>query len=156
MWVRSPLQLFDAAFEITIGCDPHSSGQSSKASGGFFHMRSDEISLGYLNMWNLDRTLFPNKANNSLCQIVGDGLAEHVGLRVKYIKSVHYGGFCQPSRDLSKIYVIHANCCDDMDSKIHDLKLVLDDIRNSKALFAKGSSLVQFSSSRRALKCLAI
>ncbi|CAK7328297.1 unnamed protein product [Dovyalis caffra] len=158
MWLRNPFPILVAEFELTIGCDSKSSNQSSineYSSGGFFFMRSDEITIEFLKLWNLGRFLYPSMATELVCQRITDKeFVEMVGLRIKHIDNRYYSGLCEPSIDTREIYIMHGNCCSDLDSKVHDLNLVLEDSRRFNALLAKDNSSALLSPSGKApMKC---
>ncbi|XP_050888441.1 uncharacterized protein At4g15970 isoform X2 [Lathyrus oleraceus] len=44
--------------------------------------------------------------------------------------TAYFGGLCEPSKDLNQVCTMHANCCYGMGSKIHDLRIMLQDWRH--------------------------
>jgi hypothetical protein len=87
--------------------------------------------LEFLKHWKLSKILYPTtNVEESLCATIlhNEDLVEMYGFRVHHVDTDHFGGFCQLNNDiLEKAYTIHANCCDDLTSKVHDLRIVLDD-----------------------------
>ncbi|RVW45097.1 Uncharacterized protein CK203_067672 [Vitis vinifera] len=81
-------------------------------------------------------------AQSVLEMIKEDEVAQfRLRVRIKYLDTVHFSGFCQPNKDMRQVHTMHANCCEDLESKVHDLRLVLDDWRNSMtSLSTPGSS----------------
>ncbi|KAL3611891.1 hypothetical protein D5086_002911 [Populus alba] len=162
-YCQTPFPILVAESEITIGCDSKSSNQSSinkYSRGGFFFIKSDFASLEFLEVWNLGRFLHPNMATASVCQrIIDEGFVEMVGLRTTHIEPSYCGGLCEPGKDTSEIYALNATCCSDLDSKVHGLNLVLDNLvheesRMFNALLVKdNSSASPISSGRAQMKC---
>ncbi|MFQ6630883.1 hypothetical protein Gotur_009555 [Gossypium turneri] len=124
--------------------------------GGFFHLKTNERTYQFIKNLNLKRVLYPDSEHQSLCKVSGnDGFINLIGMEVSYFSEVNFGRLCLPC-DLNQIYTIQANCCEDIDSKIHDLKLVLDDWRKFKELSANNASSKWSPLSWRApQKCIA-
>ncbi|XVE84146.1 hypothetical protein DITRI_Ditri16bG0146400 [Diplodiscus trichospermus] len=143
MWLRNPLRGLMPNWDISISCELYPIDDETfgiGGDGGFFHVKADEVTFEFIKNCNLKRVWYPDSQHLSLCKIVGnDPYINLIGLRVNYFNEVNFGGLCQPC-DLNQIYTVQANCCEDIDSKIHDLKLVLDDWRNFTALSANGAS----------------
>ncbi|KAI3997768.1 hypothetical protein MKX01_007655, partial [Papaver californicum] len=58
-------------------------------------------------------------------------LKQHkIGLKVRFLNTLYFGGFCEPSKDFNQVSTMHANCCFGLDTKIHDLNIMLEDWRN--------------------------
>ncbi|KAI3703592.1 hypothetical protein L1987_73782 [Smallanthus sonchifolius] len=57
---------------------------------------------------------------------------ENVGLRIRFLDTGYFGGFCQASKDLNKVCTMHANCCVGLENKVHDLGIMLGDWRKYK------------------------
>lgn len=59
----------------------------------------------------------------------------------------------------AKIYALHATCCSDLDSKVHGLNLVLDNLVHEESrmfndlLVKENSSASPISSGRAQMKC---
>ncbi|XWS44012.1 hypothetical protein CRYUN_Cryun15aG0008700 [Craigia yunnanensis] len=111
-----------------------------EGDGGFFHVKADEKTYEFIKNCYVKRVLYPDSEHQSLCKIIGnDNYIDLIEMQVKYFNEVNFGRLCQPC-DLNQIYTIQANCCENIDSKIHDLKLVLDDWRNFTELSANNAS----------------
>lgn len=133
LWLRSPLINFNPINELTISCNNISDGQrgSYLHDGGIFFFKANSISFEFLKHWKLTNVLFPSDpAEESLCTTIKEwpDIVESYGFRVQHVNTSYFGGFCQLNKDmLRKAYTIQANCCDDLKSKAHDLRIVLDD-----------------------------
>ncbi|XP_048229563.1 uncharacterized protein At4g15970 [Ricinus communis] len=149
MWLRNPMSLFDGLAEISLGCDAYSRNQSvgsQKATGEFFYIKASEISMEFLKFWKVASVLYPYTQNQSICEMVMGEDIRLFGIRMKFIDKTYIGGLCQPNKDASEIYVMQTNCCEELESKVHDLKIFLDDARKYKALLSNASSLEKFPS----------
>ncbi|KAI3983545.1 hypothetical protein MKX01_038965 [Papaver californicum] len=80
-----------------------------------------------------ERVLYPNSHDQAVFEIIKhDPAVNAMGLRIKYLDTAYFGGFCEPSKDMNK-------------KKLQDLRLVLDNWKNFTALstedkILKGSS----------------
>ncbi|KAL5057231.1 hypothetical protein RYX36_028835, partial [Vicia faba] len=133
LWLKSPLVNFYPQFELSISCNFVSDGERvhSVQEGGIFFMKANDVTLGFLKHWKLTNVLYPNSnLEESMCATLElyDDLVDIYGFRVHRTDTNHFGGFCQTYNDmLEEAYTIHANCCDDLKSKVHDQRIVLDD-----------------------------
>lgn len=143
MWLRNPLRELVPDIELSIACElyPVDAGTYGiSGDGGLFHLKSNERTYEFMKNLNLQRVLYPDSEHESLCKVsANDSFIDLMGMKVSYFSEVNFGRLCLPY-DLNQIYTIQANCCEDIDSKIHDLKLVLDDWRKFKELSAKNAS----------------
>ncbi|KAJ4831124.1 hypothetical protein Tsubulata_000655, partial [Turnera subulata] len=159
MWLRNPLPHFQIPRELSIACDSSLSDASSEGEstdggfGGFFHLMSSDVTVEFFHLWKLVGVLYPRVANLSLCEISRDTkFVQSAGFRIKFVEADYYGEFCRPSRNISKTYTMHANCCNNLESKVHDLKLVLHALANPEK--SKDGTLHQLFTSGNTLKCL--
>ncbi|XP_034705777.1 uncharacterized protein At4g15970-like [Vitis riparia] len=146
MWLKNPFLYVDPIQDLTIACevytgDPKST--SNKADRGFFFVKSTDISVEFLKYWEVAMVLHPDHDAQSVLEMIKEDEVVQFRLRVriKYLDTVQFSGFCQPNKDMRQVHTMHANCCEDLESKVHDLRLVLDDWRNSMtSLSTPGSS----------------
>ncbi|KAF5740463.1 hypothetical protein HS088_TW11G00532 [Tripterygium wilfordii] len=131
MWLRNPIPNFIPNHQMTIACHPDMTTKMVLEDGGYFFMKSDDISMEFFPTLNMVRVLYTNLQNLSLCQAIVE--EKPPGASITFIDREYYGGFCAATKDMSRVCTIRANCCDSVESKIHDLKLVLDDWRNFTA-----------------------
>ncbi|XP_048435287.1 uncharacterized protein At4g15970-like [Pyrus x bretschneideri] len=141
MWFRNPVTEFDSQKEVTIPCDVDSENAGNEQDRGIFFLKSDVISLEFFEYLNLVGILYPSIPLGSPCEIVTrEEITKMLGMRVQIIDTAYFGGFCQPLKDYSEVYTMQANCCENIESKVHDLKLVLDDWRSITGRSANNSS----------------
>ncbi|KAE8697095.1 hypothetical protein F3Y22_tig00110633pilonHSYRG00040 [Hibiscus syriacus] len=159
MWLRNPLSKLVPNSDLSIGCELYPIDAKTfgiKGDGGFFHLKANARTFEFIRTCNLNRVLYPDDSEHqSLCKISEKG--EYIGLigvEVSYFNEEKFGRLCLPC-DLKQILTVQANCCENIDSKIHDMKLVLDDWRNFVQLSANNVSSKQTPSSWRAPeKCI--
>ena len=155
MWLKNPFQHVDPLLELTIACevytgDPRS--ESNKADGSFFFAKSDDIAVELFRYWELAMVLYPNNDAKSVLEMMikEDEVVQFtLQPRIKYLDTAYFSGFCQPNINMREAYTMHANCCEDLESKVHDLRLVLDEWRN----YFMTNSSIPGSSWRVSRKC---
>ncbi|KAK0590417.1 hypothetical protein LWI29_026768 [Acer saccharum] len=69
---------------------------------------------------------------------------------VEYLDAAHFGGFCQQRKNMEEIYTVRANCCENIENKVHDLRMLLDDWRNFTGLSTEHAGLKESSFTWRA------
>ncbi|EOY02777.1 Uncharacterized protein TCM_017178 [Theobroma cacao] len=126
MWLRNPLT--EISSYLSISCELYPIADKS-----------------------FGRDLNPHPEYQSVCNLIPNKeCIDHFSLlQVQYFSEVKFGSLCKPC-DLSQIFVVQATCCEKIESKIHHLKLVLDDWRNFTELSAKNASSKWSPSSWRA------
>lgn len=131
MWLRNPFPHLDPEKEIEVTCDFSTANQpniETRADAGFFHAKSFDSTLEIFKMVKLMRFLFPDYEHKSFCEILEyTGIETKLGHRLNHLNLTNFVGFCNPEVKLSKISTFHANCCENTKSKVHELKLLLDD-----------------------------
>ncbi|KAL6501847.1 hypothetical protein OROGR_026980 [Orobanche gracilis] len=101
-------------------------------NGGFNYVRSANQTVEFYRFWYDSRRHYPGKHDQDVLNKIKHGpFIREIGLEIKFLDTVYFGGFCQPSRDLNRVCTMHANCCAGLDNKIHDLRILLDDWKSS-------------------------
>ncbi|KAK3183794.1 hypothetical protein Dsin_031080 [Dipteronia sinensis] len=140
MWLRNPVSQIHPTKALTIACDFNSSdlpSVSDKVDQGFFAMPSNELTVELFKYWDMARFLHPNKHDRSLCEAtVSEDIFKALWVEVEYLDAAHFGGFCQQSIHMEEIYTVRANCCENIENKVYDLRMLLDDWRNFTGLSA--------------------
>lgn len=137
MWLRNPLMHCHPQNPISVACGLSSSDHqhdhlTTENTGGFFYAKSNDITIDFFKILNVERVLYPATGNQSLCDIVKrKDVINALDMKVTYLDDANFGRFCQPNpQDQSKITTVHASCCNDTKSKVHYLKLLLQDRKN--------------------------
>ncbi|GMJ04343.1 hypothetical protein like AT4G19975 [Hibiscus trionum] len=159
MWLRNPLSKLVPDSDLSIGCELYPIDAKTfgiKGDGGLFHLKAHARTYEFIQTCSLNRVLYPDPQHHSLCKISdNDKYIDLLGVKVSYFNEENFGRLCLPS-DLNQIHTVQANCCENIDNKIHDLKLVLDDWRNFMQLSASNVSSKPSPLSWRAPeKCIA-
>ncbi|KAK6158612.1 hypothetical protein DH2020_005926 [Rehmannia glutinosa] len=138
MWLRNPFPHFYSDTNFQISCDSFGGNPSdlnNAPNGGFNYVKSSNKTIEFYKFWYKSREYYPGKHDQDvLNKIKYDPFVRDIGLGIKFLDTVYFGGFCQPSKDLNLVCTMHANCCAGLDNKIHDLRILLDDWKNYLSL----------------------
>ncbi|XP_058090478.1 uncharacterized protein At4g15970-like isoform X2 [Magnolia sinica] len=138
MWFRDPFPRFYADADFQIACD-HFSGdpasRQNRPNGGFNYVKSNNQTIQFYKFWYESREAHPGLHDQDVLNVIKfDPFISEIGLEIKFLDTAFFGGLCEPSRDLNKVCTMHANCCYGLDSKLHDLRIMLEDWRRFMSL----------------------
>ncbi|KAL3650991.1 hypothetical protein CASFOL_007394 [Castilleja foliolosa] len=138
MWLRNPFPHFYTDTNFQISCDSYGGNPTdlrNAPNGGFNYVKSANQTIDFYKFWYESRVRYPGKHDQDvLNKIKYDPFVRDINLEIKFLDTVYFGGFCQPSKDLNLVCTMHANCCAGLDNKIHDLRILLDDWKNYLSL----------------------
>ncbi|TKY69128.1 Nucleotide-diphospho-sugar transferase [Spatholobus suberectus] len=131
MWFRDPFPRFHSDADFQIACD-HFTGSfddvQNRPNGGFNFVKSNNRSIEFYKFWYSSQATYPGYHDQDVLNFIKvDPFITDLGLKMKFLDTANFGGLCEPSRDLNKVCTMHANCCYGLDSKLHDLRLMLQD-----------------------------
>uniref|UniRef100_A0A803KWR8 Nucleotide-diphospho-sugar transferase domain-containing protein n=2 Tax=Chenopodium quinoa TaxID=63459 RepID=A0A803KWR8_CHEQI len=131
MWFRDPFPRFFPEADFQIACD-HFSGNSStmhnRPNGGFNYVKSNNRSIEFYKFWYSSQENYPGYHDQDVLNFIKhDPYITEMGLTVRFLDTAYFGGLCEPSKDLNEVCTMHANCCYGINSKLHDLKIMLQD-----------------------------
>lgn len=138
MWFRDPFQRFYLDADFQIACD-HFLGSSddleNRPNGGFNYVKSNNRSIEFYKFWYSSRETYPGYHDQDVLNIIKfHPFIMDIGLKIKFLDTAYFGGLCEPSKDLNQVCTMHANCCYGLDSKLHDLKIMLQDWKQFMSL----------------------
>lgn len=138
MWFRDPFPHFYADADFQIACD-HFIGNpydlNNRPNGGFNYVKSNNRTIEFYKFWYSSREAHPGYHDQDVLNMIKfDPALGKIGLKMRFLDTSFFGGFCEPSRDLNKVCTMHANCCIGLDNKLHDLRIMLDDWRRFMSL----------------------
>ncbi|KAM7250948.1 hypothetical protein ACFE04_022831 [Oxalis oulophora] len=138
VWLQDPFPVFFPEADIQSSCD-NFQGDSYSASNwpntGFHYVKSNERTITFYRFWHSTRSLYPRKHDQDVfnyARIHPFIIAS--GIKIMFLDPKYIGGFCQHGDEIILTRTMHANCCFGLGSKIHDLKVVLEDWRNVSSL----------------------
>lgn len=131
MWFRNPFPRFYSDADFQIACD-HYIGSSydlrNYPNGGFNFVRSNNRSIKFYKFWYSARKIYLGYHDQDvLNHIKRHPYVFDLELRMRFLDTAYFGGFCEPSEDMNRVRTMHANCCVGLGNKLRDLRLVLDD-----------------------------
>ncbi|GAB4848167.1 hypothetical protein Ancab_002834 [Ancistrocladus abbreviatus] len=138
MWFRDPFAHFHLDADFQIACDQFlgdSFDLANRPNGGFNHVKSNNRTIKFYKFWYSSRNKHPGYHDQDVLNVIKyDPYIQEIGLKIRFLDTANFGGFCEPSRDLNQVCTMHANCCYGMDSKLHDLRIMLQDWRQFMSL----------------------
>lgn len=116
--------------------DPRS--QKNLINTGFYFIRSNNRTIDLFSKWyGMKDNSTGMKEQDVLLELMRKGIFKHLGMRVKFLDTQYFSGFCQDSKNIWSVTTVHSNCCRHIDAKVSDLKFVLRDWKRFTALKAK-------------------
>ncbi|KAL5702231.1 hypothetical protein ACHQM5_027472 [Ranunculus cassubicifolius] len=134
MWFRDPFPRFYQNADFQIACD-HFLGNSydldNRVNGGFNYVKSNNRTIQFYKFWYSSRETYPGRHDQDVFNMIKyDPFITEIGLTMRFLNTAYFGGLCEPSKNLNHVCTMHANCCFGLDSKLHDLRIMLEDWRN--------------------------
>ncbi|XP_027357335.1 uncharacterized protein At4g15970-like [Abrus precatorius] len=138
MWLRDPFNQFYLDADFQIACDffnGYPNDLKNMPNGGFNYVKSNDRTVWFYKFWFNSRTAYPRLHDQDvLNKIKRNALISDMKLKIKFLSTSYFGGFCQPSKDLNEVTTMHANCCVGLENKVNDLKILLEDWKKYMAL----------------------
>ncbi|CAN4128275.1 unnamed protein product [Withania somnifera] len=131
LWFRQPFAHFYPNADFQIACDHYwfnSTDLDNFPNGGFNYVKSNRRTIQFYKFWYKAREYYPGKHDQDVFnRIKFNPFIKDIGLKIRFLDTDLFGGFCEPSEDLNVVCTIHANCCVGVDNKMHDLTMAIDD-----------------------------
>ncbi|XVE74594.1 hypothetical protein DITRI_Ditri12bG0029900 [Diplodiscus trichospermus] len=133
MWFRDPFPRFFPDADFQIACDyflGRADDMNNRPNGGFNYVKSNNRSIAFYKFWYSSRETYPGYHDQDVLNMIKfHPFISEIGLKIRFLGTAYFGGLCEPSKDLNTVCTMHVNCCYGMDSKLHDLKIMLQDWR---------------------------
>lgn len=131
VWFRNPLPHFHQDADFQIACDQFLGDESdlnNRPNGGFNYVKSNNLTVEFYKFWYSSRETYPGLHDQDVLNFIKyDPFIKQLGIKMRFLSTVYFGGLCEPSKDFNKVCTMHANCCIGLGSKIHDLGVMLED-----------------------------
>ncbi|KAJ7560632.1 hypothetical protein O6H91_04G137800 [Diphasiastrum complanatum] len=138
MWFRDPFPHFSRDADFEIACDQYNGSPTdldNRPNGGFVHVQANKRTIDFYKFWYKSREMYPGKHDQDvLNEVKFNSNFTDIGLKIQFLSTEFFGGFCQVSRDFDKVCTMHANCCTGLVRKIQDLRLVIEDWKRYKSM----------------------
>nr|XP_043633741.1 uncharacterized protein At1g28695-like [Erigeron canadensis] len=139
LWLRNPFKMLhnDESLDLQISVDRFNGDQWSDENPintGFYMIRSNNKTIALYDQWYGEKDhSVGKKEQDVLYDIMRKGEFKRLGMRVKFLDTIYFSGFCENSRDVNEVSTVHANCCRSIHAKETDLIKVLHDWKKFKA-----------------------
>ncbi|XP_022974744.1 uncharacterized protein At1g28695-like [Cucurbita maxima] len=133
MWLRDPFGKLskDKTEDLQISTDHFNGNPWSSANPintGFYFVRSNNRTIALFDQWySMKNTTAGQKEQDVLFNLIRAGIIRRLNLKVRFLNTLFFSGFCQKSRDFNQVTTVHANCCRTIVAKIGDLRATLGD-----------------------------
>ncbi|KAK6158655.1 hypothetical protein DH2020_005969 [Rehmannia glutinosa] len=138
MWFRDPFERFYGDGDFQIACDHYwfnSTDLNNSPNGGFNYVKSNNRTIQFYKFWYAGQQYFPGKHDQDVLNMIKfDPFIQRIGLKIRFLDTAYFGGFCEPKDDMDLAITMHANCCIGLENKIHDIKIVIDDWKRYMSL----------------------
>ncbi|GLT51536.1 hypothetical protein SLA2020_249390 [Shorea laevis] len=147
MWLRNPfLRLsMNSTDDLQISVDKFNGNPRSEKNHintGFYYIISNYKTISLFDAWYAQKDNSTGKKEQDvLSDLMMAGIFGKLGLRVRFLDTKYFSGFCEDSKDIWAVSTVHANCCRHIMAKLRDLKVVLRDWKQFKAALNKNSSV---------------
>ncbi|CAI9275066.1 unnamed protein product [Lactuca saligna] len=146
MWFRDPFPHFHEDGDFQIACDYFRGNPfdlNNLPNGGFTYVKSNIKTIQFYKYWFESRLTYPGLHDQDVFnKIKFDPFIRDNGLQIRFLDTMFFGGFCEPSRDFDKVCTMHANCCVGLENKVHDLGIMLQDWRKYMQSFVNQTTKV--------------
>ncbi|XP_039008782.1 uncharacterized protein At1g28695-like [Hibiscus syriacus] len=143
MWLRNPFAKLslNGTEDLQISVDKFSSDprpDRNLINTGFYLIKSNNKTIALFSRWySLKDKFTRSKEQDVLLDLMRHGIVTEFHLRVRFLETRYFSGFCEDSRDVSAVATVHANCCRHINAKVRDLTAVLRDWKRFKAAVTK-------------------
>ncbi|XP_059642496.1 uncharacterized protein At1g28695-like [Cornus florida] len=140
MWLRNPFGRLskNESEDIQISTDDFNGDPWSEynyINTGFYYVRSNNRTISLFQTWyDMKDNSTGIKEQDVLVSLIYKGVFRQLGLKVRFLDSLYFSGFCKDSRDITAVTTVHANCCRSIRAKVADLAAVLRDWKKFRRL----------------------
>ncbi|KAG5043040.1 hypothetical protein JHK87_006955 [Glycine soja] len=145
MWLRNPFTRLskNETEDLQISTDAYLGDpwlEKNPINTGFYFVRSNNKTISLFETWygQKDKAI-GKKEQDVLFDLIKSGIIKDLGLRVRFLNTLYFSGFCQDSKDFREVITVHANCCRSITAKEVDLKAVLHDWKQFRRLEANST-----------------
>nr|GLL28070.1 uncharacterized protein At1g28695-like [Ipomoea trifida] len=151
IWLRNPfprLRDLNKTLDLQISTDNFNGddrSESNPINTGFYMVRSNNRTIALFNSWyGLKNSSNGRKEQDLLNELISQGVIAKLGLKVKFLNTKFFSGFCQDSGDVKSVVTVHANCCRTITAKLADLMAVIHDWQRFKSFSGDANQTAAF------------
>ncbi|KAL7253626.1 hypothetical protein ACSBR1_008043 [Camellia fascicularis] len=120
--------------------------ESNKINIGFYMIRSNNKTIALFDNWYAKKDNSTGmKEQDVLEMLMHEGVFKGLGLRVRFLDTLVFSGFCQNSSYVSVVVTVHANCCRNISAKLTDLMDVIHHWKTFKNLPTNETLTIEWS-----------
>ncbi|XP_010318206.1 uncharacterized protein At1g28695-like [Solanum lycopersicum] len=139
LWLRNPFHnlSLNKSIDLQISSDNFNGNEwsnSNPINTGFYMIRSNNKTIALFDNW------YHKKHNSSglkeqdvLQKLIRTKDFRNLGLKLRFLDTIYFSGFCQNSKDVKAVVTVHANCCRRISAKMADLTAVIHDWKRFKS-----------------------
>ncbi|MED6125687.1 hypothetical protein PIB30_070980 [Stylosanthes scabra] len=131
IWLRNPFNQFYNDADFQIACDffnGDSNDLNNFPNGGFAYVKSNEKTIWFYKFWFNSRIAYPGKHDQDvLNNIKMNPIIQDIKLKIRFLSTTYFSGFCELSKEFNKVCTLHANCCGGLEGKVNNLKMLFQD-----------------------------
>ncbi|KAJ7961983.1 Glycosyltransferase [Quillaja saponaria] len=138
MWLRNPFVRLshNETKDLQISTDMFFGDTWNKKqliNTGFYYVQSNNKTIALFETWYGKKDNSTGmKEQDVLLDLIRHDIIGQLGLRVRFLHTLYFSGFCQDSKDFGAVTTVHANCCRSITAKVADLKAVHRDWKRYK------------------------
>ena len=138
MWLRNPFTKFsnNEIEDLQISTDKFNGNpwsEKNQINTGFYFIRSNCKTISLFETWCGKKNDFKGQKEQDVLQhLIRYDIIRKLGLKVRFLNTLYFSGFCQDSKDFNEVTTVHANCCRRINAKVADLKTSLKDWKRFK------------------------
>ncbi|KAI5065538.1 hypothetical protein GOP47_0020233 [Adiantum capillus-veneris] len=132
IWLRNPFPHLLPTKDFQITTDRFNGNPNSHdnaPNGGYTFARSNKRTIEFYKFWYKSRLTYRSKHDQDVfIEIRHNRTMEDIGVNVGYLDTKLFSSFCSFwVYDMNVTVTIHANCCNGLNNKIRNLKILLSD-----------------------------
>ncbi|KAL6977592.1 hypothetical protein U1Q18_026384 [Sarracenia purpurea var. burkii] len=137
MWLRNPFSMLspDETIDLQFSSDLFNGDEWSEnnhINTGFYMVRSNNRTTAMFDAWYGKKDSSGGMKEQDVLEVfMHERAFRDLGLRVRFLNTLYFSGFCYNS-DIRTVVTVHANCCRTISAKIADLIVVIHDWKRFK------------------------
>ncbi|CAL5364049.1 unnamed protein product [Camellia sinensis] len=157
IWLRNPFPRLNPneTIDLQISTDVFYGNvwsKSNKINTGFYMIRTNNKTIALFDNWYAKKDKSTGmKEEDVLELLLHEGVFKGLGLRLRFLDTLFFSGFCQKSSDVSAVVTVHANCCRSISAKLIDLMDFIHHWKTFKNLPTNETLTIEWS---RHLACI--
>ncbi|KAI3808937.1 hypothetical protein L1987_24900 [Smallanthus sonchifolius] len=138
LWLRNPFPrlTLNETIDLQLSVDQFNGDQWSQRHAintGFYMIKSNNKTIALFDEWYGQRNSSTGKKEQDvLVELMWKRVFKRLRLRVRFLDTNYFSGFCENSRDANVVSTVHANCCRSIRAKVTDLTTVIHDWKRFK------------------------